>query len=151
MSRQVVSFTLAGQLFGLPVEAVRDALSGQRPTPIPLAPAEVAGALNLRGQIVTVLDLALRLGLGQQAGEAGKAQVVSQGRGVYGLLVESLGEVLALPDAARAQTPPRLPHRLADCTAGIYQLEAGLLVLLDTARLFEVDPEENTTDPGALS
>lgn len=106
MSRQVVSFTLAGQLFGLPVEQVRDALSGERLSPIPLAPDDIAGALNLRGRIVTAIDLGRRLGLaGPSPGAAVKGLVVAQDRALYGLIVETLGEVLTLPAAARDHPP----------------------------------------------
>ena len=143
MSRQVVSFTLAGQLFGLPVEQVRDALSGERLSPIPLAPDDIAGALNLRGRIVTAIDLGRRLGLaGPGPGKTVKGLVVAQDRALYGLIVETLGEVLALPAAARDHVPPNLPGRLDAYAAGLYRLEDGLLVLLDAGRLLDHCPED---------
>ncbi len=147
MSRQAVSFTLDGQLFGLPVEQVRDALSGQRLMPIPLAPADIAGTLNLRGRIVTAVDLGRRLGLAGPEPDATvngatvKGLVVPQGRALYGLIVERLGEVLSLPDEARVPIPPNLPGRLDAYAVDLYRLEAGLLVLLDAARLLETGSE----------
>lgn len=59
----VVSMTVAGQLFGIPVQAVQDVLGAQRITRVPLAPSEVAGSLNLRGRIVTAIDVRRRLKL----------------------------------------------------------------------------------------
>ena len=58
-----VTFVIAGQLFGIPVLRVQDVLSWHQITPIPLAPPEIAGSLNLRGRIVTAIDVRLRLGL----------------------------------------------------------------------------------------
>src|SRR5713226_5256651 len=72
-----VSVVIGDQLFGIPVLQVRDVLASQRITRIPLAPAEVAGSLNLRGRIVTAIDLRTRLGLPPRAAEqsAGKARM----------------------------------------------------------------------------
>ena len=62
-SKEFVTFTIAGQLFGIPVLQIQDVLSSYRITRIPLAPSEITGSLNLRGRVVTAIDLRLRLGL----------------------------------------------------------------------------------------
>ncbi len=164
MSRDVVSFTVAGQLFGIPVERVRDALSGRHPTPIPLAPDDVAGALNLHGRIVTAIDLRRRLGLAppdaaQGAADGGKGVVVAQGPDLYSLMVDALGEVLPLAPEGRTPPPPDLDPRLGACAEAVYRLEDGLLVVLDVDRLMACRPvvaatapgRESPKDPGAAS
>src|SRR5260221_4936093 len=97
-AHEFVSVTVAGQLFGIPVLEVQDVLGAQRLTRIPLAPPEVAGALNLRGRIVTAIDLTQRLGLrgGEQA-TSGMSIVVEHASELYSLLIDSVGEVLSLP------------------------------------------------------
>src|SRR5271168_2781875 len=92
-----VSVTILDQMFGIPVLQVQDVLGPQRITRIPLAPAEVAGSLNLRGRIVTAIDLRTRLGLPKRAaGEKSMSVVVDQDGEAYSLLVDNVGEVLSL-------------------------------------------------------
>src|SRR3546814_3480216 len=96
-TQDYVTMTIAGQLFGIPVLTVQDILGPQKITRIPLAPPEVAGSLNLRGRIVTAMDVRLRLGLAPRAeGEPAMSGVVDQRGESYSLLVDSVGEVLSL-------------------------------------------------------
>src|SRR5918911_2201202 len=74
--RDFVSVTISGQLFGIPVLQVQDVLGPQRITPIPLAPREIAGSLNLRGRIVTAIDMRVRLGLAASAERDKRMSVV---------------------------------------------------------------------------
>ena len=68
-TEEFITFTIAGQIFGIPVLQVQDILGPQRITKVPLAPSEVAGSLNLRGRIVTAVDVRLRLGLPPRAAD----------------------------------------------------------------------------------
>ena len=105
-----LTLTVADQLCGVPVLAIRDVLGVQAITRIPLAPAEVAGSLNLRGRIVTAIDLRCRLGLPPRAeGQRGAMSIVVEREGeLYSLLADQVGEVLPLPLADRAANPVTL-------------------------------------------
>src|SRR6201996_3305696 len=93
--RVFVTLTVAGQLCGVPVLAVRDILGPQVITRIPLAPPEIAGSLNLRGRIVTTIDPRRRLGLPAAIpGTAGMSVVAEQGGELYALLVDQVSEVM---------------------------------------------------------
>lgn len=136
-----VTLKLADQLCGIPVLAVRDILSEQSITRIPLAPPEVAGSLNLRGRIVTAIDLRRRLGLPPApSGEKQMSVVTDQGGELYAFLVDQVAEVITLPARAFERNPPTLPAAWAAHSVGIYQLNDGLMVVLDVPRLLQLEP-----------
>jgi purine-binding chemotaxis protein CheW len=135
-----VTLTLAGQVCGVPVGAVRDILSAQPITRIPLAPPEIAGSLNLRGRIVTSIDLRLRLGLPEAEPGAPRMSVVAErGSELYALLVDQVQEVLALPPERIERPPTTLSPLWAQHCTGVCRMDEGLVVLLDPARLIEPD------------
>ena len=137
--RQFVTLTLAGQMCGVPVLAVRDVLGEQTIARIPLAPPEVAGSLNLRGRIVTAIDLRRRLRLPPAPPGTRRMSVVTeQGGELYALLVDQVAEVISLPGTAFEPSPPTLPAAWADYSHGVYRLEKTLLVVLDVERLLAV-------------
>jgi purine-binding chemotaxis protein CheW len=138
---ELVTVTVGGQLFGIPVLQVQDVLGPQRITRIPLAPAEIAGSLNLRGRIVTAIDLRVRLGLAQAAERDGRMSVVVEHGGeLYSLLVDVVGEVLTVDPATCERNPGTLDAFWRDVSAGICKLEGELLVILDVARLLGFGP-----------
>ena len=93
--REFVTATIGDQLCGIPVLKVQDVLGPQRITPIPLAPDEVAGSLNLRGRIVTAIDLRARLGLLNRSNGDDEMSIVVEHHGeLYSLMVDAVGEVL---------------------------------------------------------
>ena len=103
---EYVTAMVGDQLFGLPILRVQDVFVPARVTRVPLAPPEIAGVLNLRGRIVTLIDLRCRLGLPPRAGSGALMAIGVEVRGEsYGLLIDSIGEVLKLDDGrARAQS-----------------------------------------------
>ncbi|MBS0638951.1 MAG: chemotaxis protein CheW [Acetobacteraceae bacterium] len=132
----LVTLTVADQLCGVPVLAVRDILGDQPITRIPLAPPEIAGSLNLRGRIVTAIDLRRRLGLPPaQAGQKRMSVVADQGGELYALLVDQVSEVMSLKASTFERNPPTLEKHWATFSTGIYRLEGRLLVVLDVAKL----------------
>jgi len=134
--KDFVSMIIAGQLFGLPVLAVQDVLGPQQITRTPLAPPEVAGSLNLRGRIVTALDVRLRLGLPSRPEAERAMSVVVDHRGeLFSLMVDSVGEVLSLGAADFERNPPTLDPRWREFSQGVYRLKGSLLVVLDVAQL----------------
>lgn len=129
---QFVTIRIAGQLFGLPIWAVHDVFIPQRVTPVPLAPSEVDGVLNLRGRIVTAINMRRRLGLPlRDPGEEVVAVGIDYQSEVYGLLVDEVGEVLTLEKSRLTAKPPNLDPRWGAMTDGVFQLEAELMAVLD--------------------
>jgi purine-binding chemotaxis protein CheW len=136
--RQYVSIVIDGQAFGIPVLIVHDVLGPQRITRIPLAPPEVAGSLNLRGRIVTAIDVRLCLGLERRpADQPGMSVVVEHGGEFYSLIVDSVGEVLTLSASSMERNPATLEARWREISSGIYRLDDQLLVVLDADRLLD--------------
>ena len=136
--RDFVSVTISDQLFGIPVLQVQDVLGSQRITRIPLAPAEVAGSLNLRGRIVTAIDIRTRLGLPARAeGKQAMSVVVDYGGELYSLLVDSVGEVLSLDGTEAERNPATLDPVWRELSAGIFRLDGKLLIVLDVARVLD--------------
>lgn len=137
-NREFVSITVAGQLFGIPVLQVQDVLGPQRITRIPLAPIEVAGSLNLRGRIVTAIDLRTRLRLPPlPEGQSGMSIVVDHGGELYSIIIDAVGEVLSLSGEAAERNPVTLDPVWREVSAGIYRLKEALLIVLDVARVLD--------------
>jgi purine-binding chemotaxis protein CheW len=136
--KEYVTAMIGGQLFGLPILRVQDVFIPERLTRVPLAPPEVAGVLSLRGRIVTLIDMRRSLGLDERA-DAGPAMAIGVERAgeSYGLLIDSVGEVLKLDDAAREANPINLDPRLARVSAGIHRLDGQLLMVVDVDRVLE--------------
>jgi purine-binding chemotaxis protein CheW len=139
---EYVTFTLAGQIFGLPIERVQEVFRPSRITRVPLAGMQIAGVLNLRGRIVTAIDMRSRLDLPPRSeGAAQMAIGIELGAESFGLLVDALGEVFKLPDGERESNPVNLDRKLARVSAGVYRLDGQLLVILDVDRVLDLAPE----------
>jgi purine-binding chemotaxis protein CheW len=134
--RDYVTMSIGGQLFGIPVLKVQDVLGSQTITRVPLAPVEVAGSLNLRGRIVTAIDVRLRLGMPKKEDGKPPMSVVVEHEGeLYSLLVDAVGEVLSLNMKDYQRNPPTLNARLREFSDGIYRLNGSLLVVLSVGSL----------------
>ncbi len=139
-TEEFVTFTVAGQLFGIPVLQIQDVLSSYQITPIPLASPEIVGSLNLRGRVVTAIDVRLRLGLAARPKEAESMSIVAENQGeLYSLMVDSVGEVLALSQSAYERNLPTLDAKFRAFSDGIYRLDKQLLVVLDVNRLLDYE------------
>lgn len=133
-----VTMTIENQLFGIPVLLVRDVLGPQHINIIPLAPPEVAGSLNLRGRVVTAIDVRKRLGLPPRSNDdPSMSVVVEHGNELYSLIIDSVGEVLSLPASASEGIPATLDDTWRSITVGIYQLKDQLMVELDIDRILD--------------
>ena len=135
---EYVTVMIGGQLFGLPINRVQDVFMPERMARVPLASAEIAGVLNLRGRIVTAIDMRCRLGLPKLNEKRPPMAVGIEFHGEsYGLLIDSVGEVLKLADNTREPVPVNLDPHLARVSSGVHRLEKQLLVVLDVDRIFD--------------
>ncbi len=138
--RDFVTIMLAGQLLGIPVLSVHDVLNAQQITKIPLSPNWVAGVLNLRGKIVTAIDLRSRMGLPPLESEKKSMSVVVEHRGEpYSLQIDTVGEVLSLDDQLFERNPVTLDPVWREVSLGIYRLDNQLLAVLDVDKLLEIE------------
>ena len=136
---EYVTVMLDGQLFGLPIARVQDVFMPDRLTRVPLAPPEIAGVLNLRGRIVTAVDLRVRLGMAARSDGRPPMAVGIELKGEsYGLLIDAVGEVMKLANSTREANPVNLDPRLARVSAGVHRLEGQLMVILDVGRVLDM-------------
>jgi purine-binding chemotaxis protein CheW len=139
---EYVTFTIAGQMFGLPIGRVQDVFKPANITRVPLAGPEISGVLNLRGRIVTAINLSKRLDLKSRAeGMAPMAIGIESGAESFGLLVDAVGEVLKLSDSEREANPINLDRKLGRVSSGVFRLEGQLLVILDVDRVLDLGAE----------
>ncbi len=139
---EYVTFTSADQLFGLPIERVQDVFKISHITRVPLAGAEIAGVLNLRGRIVTAINLGNRLELESPSDALPPMAIgIESGAESFGFLVDAVGEVLKLADSERETVPVNLDRKLARVSSGVFRLDGQLLVVLDVDRVLDLGTE----------
>jgi len=145
-SQQLCTFLLDGYLFGVPVPQVQEVIRFQPMTPVPLAPPEVKGLINLRGQIVLAIDLRRRLSMADRSeGELPMNVVVRTPDGAVSLLVDEIGEVIEVEHSTFEAPPETLRGALRSTILGVHKLEGKLLHLLNTGRACQV-PERGKTE-----
>jgi purine-binding chemotaxis protein CheW len=144
---QFCTFYVAGQYFGLDVLRVQEVIRYQEMTRVPLAPAVVRGLINLRGQIVTAIDLRRRLELTDRpADELPINVVVRTGDGAVSLLVDEIGDVLQVPESLFERPPETLKGSARELIRGAYKLPDQLLLILDTDRTVSVATDSREYD-----
>lgn len=144
---QYCTFYLDRQYFGIDVLKVQEIIRSQVMTRVPLAPSVVRGLINLRGQIVTAIDLRKRLDLPERAGGEPPVNVVVQtADGAVSLLVDEIGDVLKVSEKAFERPPETLQGTPRDLIRGAYKLEDRLLLILDTDRTVNVSSGRNRND-----
>jgi purine-binding chemotaxis protein CheW len=140
---EYVTTVIGGQLFGLPISRVQDVFMPERLTRVPLSSSDVAGVLNLRGRIVTAIDMRSRLGLPKNDDGRPPMAVGVDLRGEsYGLLIDTIGEVLKLEDDTREVNPVNLDPRMAKLAGGVHRLDGQLMVVLDVDRVLEISSDK---------
>lgn len=134
MTRQLVTFTVGDNLYGVAVERVQEVLPERTTTRVPLAPPEVAGLVNLRGQVVLSLDLRSRLGLPPATPDIERMiVVVRDGTEPISLVVDRIGEVAEVDESQFEEPPQTLESNLRQLITGAYKLPGKLLLALDVA------------------
>jgi len=138
--KQFCTFYLHGDFFGVEVQKVQEVIRYQQMTQIPLAHPVVRGLINLRGQIVTAIDLRRRLHFADRdADKLPMNVVVRTDEGVVSLLVDEIGDVLEVDDASFELPPATLPAGTRELIHGVYKLKDRLLMILDTERALSVE------------
>lgn len=138
-ARRLCTFTLDGHCCGVAVERVQEVVPPQELTRVPLAPPAVRGLINLRGQIVTAIDLRRRLGLAETPpGRRSMNVVVSTGAEAMSLLVDDVGEVLEADESQFEPAPDPLRGPARELIRGAYKLDDRLLLLLDVDRALDL-------------
>lgn len=135
-TNEYLTFTLANQMFGIAVLQVNDVLGTQKITRTPLSPPAVSGVMNLRGRIVTAIDV--RCCLGQKPRENAKDSagiVIEQGGELFSLIIDSVSDVIALDKDSLENVPATLDPAWRGVASGIYKLQDRLLVVLDVKKL----------------
>jgi purine-binding chemotaxis protein CheW len=139
LATQLVTFTLDRLHFGVEVRHVQEVLRYQTMTRVPRAPAVVEGLINLRGQIVTAVDMRARVGLGKRDGSRLPMNVVIRSAdGVASLLVDEIGEVVEVDAAQLEPAPLSVTDRIRDVIGGVYKLHGMLLLELDVERALTI-------------
>ena len=143
--RQFCTFFLDGLRFGVDVQKVQEVVPFQEMTRVPLAPPTVRGLLNLRGQIVTGIDLRRRLELPDGSAVSLPMNVVLRGEdSPVSFLVDEIGEVIEVAADDCEHPPVTLQARVRELIQEVYPLPEGLLLVLDTAKTLDL----NLTRPG---
>lgn len=134
MTKQFCTFVLDKLLFGIEVEKVQEVIRYQDMTPVLTAPESIAGLMNLRGQIVTAIDLRCRMGLPRkEGGELPMNVVVRTSEGVVSLLVDQIGEVVEAEEATFEPLPDSVRGEIRQTIIGVHKLDRGLLHVLNLA------------------
>ncbi|MBE9559094.1 MAG: chemotaxis protein CheW, partial [Proteobacteria bacterium] len=133
---QLVTMIIDKQLFGIPILQVQDIVEASKITPVPLAPSAIAGVLNLRGRIVTVIDLRKLLGNTEEVPWDSQMGVTVEYKGdLYTLLVDAIGDVRTLPKRDFDSAPSTMEEKIRKICSGIFRLRGNLLVVLDVSRI----------------
>lgn len=138
VSEDFLTFIVEGQFFGIPVLQVQDVLREQPVTKIPLSSAEVAGSLNLRGRIVTAINVRQCLSMPvRDSSKSNMSVVVEHNNELFSLIIDSVGEVLRLAKGDFEKNPGTLDPAWKELSTGIFQLKDNLLIIMDVSKLLE--------------
>ena len=131
---EMCSVRVGQALYGVPIAHILEIVGSARPQPVLLAPAFVGGLVHYRGDVLTTVSLRQLLGLPPRDGPQDILVLESSG-GCFGLLVDSVGEVLTVSSAEHEANPSILDERKKNLFAGAYKLKGSLLVMLDPERM----------------
>ena len=135
---EFITVMIGDQLFGISVPMVQDVFMPESVTQVPMAMPEVAGVLNMRGRIVTAIDMRTRLGLPPRDDGLNSLAVGVEFRGEsYGLVIDGVGEVVRVSDAALERNPSNLDPRWRSISIGVQQLQERLMVIIDVKKVLD--------------
>jgi purine-binding chemotaxis protein CheW len=138
MEHQYCTFFLDGQCFGVDVLKVQEVLRFQEMTRVPLAPSHISGLINLRGQIVTAIDLRPSLSMAARpSGERPTIVIIKTADGPVSLLVDAIGDVLKIPGDSIEPPPDNIKGTAGRLLGGVCQLKDKLMLILDTEKALD--------------
>ena len=146
-AKQLCTFYVGDGYFGIPVEQVQEVVRPQPITSVPLAPKVVRGLINLRGQILTAIDLRYRLGLGEPGDQAKLMNVVVRtDESPVSFLVDEIGDVVEVDNSTFEPAPEMLAPNVRSMILGVHKLPDRLMHVLDTERACQLNeiPEPST-------
>lgn len=139
----LVSIRVGGETFGVPVLSVQDVIAAVQIDIVPLAPPEVAGSLNLRGRIVTAIDIRQRMAMpAREPGAPHMSVIVERAGELYALQVDDVGDVLWLAVADQEPTPITLTPDWRAVSDGLYRLDGELMLVLNVERFLTLAPAQ---------
>jgi purine-binding chemotaxis protein CheW len=136
-ANEVVTFRVGDQWFGVDVLVVQEVIGHQRIALVPLAAPGIAGFLNLRGQIVTAIDLHRRLEISSRTSEPLMNVVVRDGEELFALIVDEVGDVAAISPDALEPPPANLAGLWSRVCTAVVRMDKGLLAIVDVTRLLD--------------
>ena len=149
---QFCTFYLGDLFFGVKVEDVQEVFRYQEMTRVPLAPSVVRGLINLRGQIITAIDLRARLGMEElPEGQMPMNVVVRTNEGVVSLLVDEIADVLEVSEDHFERPPDTIDELTKELVHGVYKLENKLLLILETEKTVSMGSETDTSSLAEVS
>lgn len=138
MAKQYCTFHLADLFFGVDVQEVQEVIRYQEMTPVPLASPVIRGLINLRGQIVTAIEMREQLEFEPRDPEKLPMNVVLRTEdGAVSLLVDEIGDVLEIEESLYERAPETVRHLVGDLVPGVYKLDGRLMLVLDTKKTLE--------------
>lgn len=138
--RQFCTFYLDGQFFGIEVLKVQEVMRTQETTEVPLAPQVVRGLMNLRGSIVSCIDLRLRFGMQAAPASIEPINVVTQtSGGLVSFQVDRIGDVVEITDSSFEPPPPTLQGAARRLIDGVYKLKDNLLQVVNVEQVLELE------------
>lgn len=143
MNHQLCTLVVGDTLFGVDVLRVQEVIRRQPMTTVPLAHETIGGLINLRGQIVTAVDLRVRLGLPDRGEDEPVMNVVVRtDEGAVSFLVDEIGDVVEIAGLDREDAPDTLAPHVRELITGVHKLDGALLLQLDVDRLVELPADE---------
>jgi purine-binding chemotaxis protein CheW len=139
MAQQFCTFYVGDLFLGIEVERVQEVLRDSDITPVPTAPPSVRGLINLRGQIVTAIDLGTRFGIADREGESSTELVLDAGSALLSFVADRAGDVVEVDDESFEKPPDTLKGEARHLIRGTYKLQKKLLLVLDVEHALELD------------
>jgi purine-binding chemotaxis protein CheW len=140
--RRFATFSVADMFCGIDVAQVQEVLKYQEMTPVPLAPGVIQGLINLRGQIVTAVDLRRRFRLPERPADRKPMNMVLRcDGGAVSLLVDEIGDVVAVDGCEHEPPPSTMDAFHREAVEAVFKLDGKLLLALDTSKVLHIDGE----------
>lgn len=145
-----LTFSLAGELYGVPLVRLREIIGGVEVVPVPYAPSDITGVVNFRGTILSVINLCQRFGLHSDFNsDENSTLVLETGDTLIGLQVDRVDSVVQIDDDQLEPPPPFSHHAMLAVTESVARLERQFIVILSTEKLFSYE-ERSVSDAGSF-